>query len=217
MGISTYSDLVTAVTEWLARDQDATLIARIPSFITLCEAKLNRGLHHMKMEKRSYATFNIATTEPEFVSLPSDFQSMRRIRLSSATNKPHLDYKSQVQLDELRRNNNNAAGTPRYFTIFGSEIEFAPTPSSNETIEMVYRANLPALSADNSTNWLITLAPDIYLYGTLLESAAYMQQDERVSLWTAGFAQALDALNRSSITMQFNAQPLVASSSGATP
>jgi hypothetical protein len=44
MSISTYAALVSAVTEYLARDQDTTLIARIPDFITLAEAKFNREL-----------------------------------------------------------------------------------------------------------------------------------------------------------------------------
>ncbi len=38
------SSLRAAVTEYLARDQDATLIARIPTFIQLAEAKFNRQL-----------------------------------------------------------------------------------------------------------------------------------------------------------------------------
>lgn len=217
MAVTTYSGLVSAITEWLARDQDAILIARIPDFIVLCEAKLNRDLYHTKMEKRSYATFSTSNTEPEFVTLPTDFQSMRRIKLSSVTGEPQLQYKSQVQLDEYRNSQGNSTGQPKYFTIFGSEIEVAPTPDSNYTVEMVYRANLSGLSSSNSTNWLIELSPDIYLYGVLLETAAYMQQDERVGLWAAGYKAALDALNNASITMQFNAQPLVMRPPGVTP
>lgn len=217
MSINTYATLVSAATEWLARDQDTTLTARIPDFITLCEAKLNRDLYHVKMEKRSYATFNLSNSEPEFVTLPSDFQSMRRIRLSSVDGKPRLDYKSQAGLDDYRYSIGNVSEKPRYFTVFGDELEFAPTPDSAYTIEMVYRATLPGLTAVNTSNWLLSFAPDVYLYGTLLEAQPYMQQDERIAVWAAGFSSALDALNRSSITMQFNGQPLSVQPGGATP
>lgn len=217
MAINTYATLVSASTEWLARDQDTTLTARIPDFITLCEAKLNRDLYHVKMEKRSYASFNLSNSEPEYVSLPSDFQSMRRIRLSSVTGKPRLEYKSQMELDDYRTRNGNTTGQPKYFTIFGDELEFCPTPDSAYTIEMVYRATLSALTSINTSNWLLSFAPDIYLYGTLLEATPYMQQDERIAVWAAGFSSALEALNRSSISMQFNGQPLVMRSQGTLP
>ena len=34
-----------------------------------------------------------------------------------------------------------------------------------------------------TTNWLLTAHPDIYLYGTLLESAPYLKDDARVVVW----------------------------------
>jgi hypothetical protein len=107
--ITTYATLVTAVTEYLARDQDTTLIARIPTFIQLFEAKMNRSLFVRQMEARSTTTIDTTSTEPEMISLPSDFQSMRRVRLSSVSGKPHLDFKSGTQLDEYR----SSSATPR--------------------------------------------------------------------------------------------------------
>ena len=38
---------------------------------------------------------------------------------------------------------------------------------------------------DSATNWLITNAPDIYLYGTMLEAEPFIMNDERVQLWAA--------------------------------
>ncbi len=83
-----YTSLQTAVTEYLARNQDSTLIARIPTFIQLAEAKFNRQLFVRQMEQRATALVNLSSSEPEFISLPSDFQSMRRVRLSSVSGKP---------------------------------------------------------------------------------------------------------------------------------
>jgi hypothetical protein len=152
--ITDYTSLQAAVTEYLARDQDTTLIARIATFIQLAEAKLNRQLFVRQMEQRSIAVVNTASSEPEFISLPADFQSMRRVRLSSVTGKPCLEFKSSTQMDEYRFGRSDVAGQPRYFTVFGDEIELAPTPEAAYTIEMVYRQNIPAL-ASNSNNWLL--------------------------------------------------------------
>lgn len=215
--ITDYTSLQTAVIEYLARDQDTTLIARIPSFIQMSEAKLNRDLFVRQMEQRSSATVDITTTEPEFISLPTDFQSMRRIRLSSATGKPRLEFLPGAAMDEYRRSIGNSPGQPIYFSIFGSEIELAPTPNVNFVIEMVYRQNIPALSLTNTTNWLLTLAPDAYLYGALLESAPYIKEDARIQTWGLGFKTAIDDLNNLGLTSTFNSGPLVMRSTGPTP
>ncbi len=151
--------------------------------------------------------------EPEFISLPADFQSMRRVRLSSVTGKPCLEFKSGTQIDEYRFGISNVAGKPRYFTVFGDEIELAPTPDAAYTIEMVYRKSIPAL-ASNADNWLLTLAPDLYLYGALLESAPYIKEDGRIQTWGLGFTTALNDLNNPGLTSTFNAGPMTVRVSG---
>lgn len=217
MAIDSYENLITAATEWLARDQDATLISRIPDFITLAEAKFNRELFVRQMEVRSTTPIDITTDEPEFISLPGDFQSMRRIRLSSVSGKPCLEFKSGTQMDQYRFGTANVAGQPRYFSVLGSEIELVPTPDQNYTLEMVYRANLTPLNVDNSSNWLLQQAPDLYLYGVLLEAMPYIQKDERIQTWLLGFTTALDGLNRLGLTSTFNAGPMRMSVAGFTP
>jgi hypothetical protein len=214
--IQTYSDLQGAVTEYLARDQDTTLIARIPTFIQLAEAKFNRDLFVRQMEQRSTALIDITQAEPEFIALPADFQSMRRVRLSSVQGKPHLDFKSGTQLDEFRYATGDVVNQPLFFTIFGNEIELCPTPDQDYTVEMIYRQNIPALSA-NASNWLLTLAPDLYLYGALMETAPYVKEDARLQTWGAGFQTALDGLNRLGLTSTFNAGPMTVRPSGVTP
>jgi hypothetical protein len=191
VSITSYSTLVTAVTEWLAREEDTTLVARIPTFIQLTEAKLNRELFVRQMENRATTSVDTGSTEPEFISLPDDFQSMRRVRLSGVSGKPRLDFKSQTQMDEYRTSIGDATGQPRFFTVFGTEMELCPTPDDDYEIEMVYRQNLPALTSTNTSNWLIELAPDLYLYGALLESAPYIKEDGRAQTWGNAFSSTL--------------------------
>lgn len=211
--ISSYTTLQTAVAEYLARDD---LTARIPTFIQFFEAKMNRELFVNAMETRSTTTVDTSTSEPEFISMPNTFQSMRRIRLSSVTGKPCLEFRSGTQMDEFRFGVSNAAGQPKYFTIMGGEIELAPTPDQNYTIEMVYRSVIPAL-ASNSTNWLLSLAPDLYLYGALLESSPYIKEDARLQTWGALFTSARDSLNQLGQMQAFNAGPTQVRISGITP
>lgn len=214
MAISTFSELKTAVANWLARDD---LTSRIPEFITLFEAKANRDLRCTQMEKRSYVTIDLDTDEPEFITLPSNFQTMRRARLSSVTGKPRLQFLSGMQMDAYRYSTANSTGQPIYFTVVGDELELAPTPDAEYTIEMVYRAYLTALSDAATTNWLLTLAPDAYLYGALMEAAPYMKDDARVATWAAGYSHAVDGLNRLAMDQSFGAGPLEVRLSQVTP
>ena len=213
MSIASYSDLTATVANYLARDD---LTARIPEFITLAEAKFSRELRCSQMEKRAYATIDITTTEPEFISLPQDFQSMRRVRISSVEGKPRLEFLPNAALDDYRYSTANVKGQPRYISVFGSEMELAPTPDANYVLEMVYRANIPALSSSNASNWLLVLAPDLYLYGALLEAATYMKEDSRVSLWAAGMTTAMDSINKLSLDAIYGPTPLQVRVSGQT-
>lgn len=209
-----YASLQAAVTEYLARDQDGILVARIPTFIQLFEAKMNRSLFVRQMELRATALADpSSSSEPEFISLPSDFQTMRRVRLSSVTGKPCLEFLSGVQIDEYRFSQQNAVQQPKYFTVFGSEIELAPTPDRAYTIEMIYRQNIPALGSNN-TNWLMALAPDLYLYGVLMEAAPYLKEDPRIQTWGSLLASALDDLSELGKSSTFNAGPLVVRPAG---
>lgn len=214
MSIGTYAQLQTAVASWLARDD---LTTQIPDFITLAEAKFNRELRCNQMEVRATATVNTASTEPEFIALPGDFQTMRRVRLSSVTGKPRLEFLSGTQADEWRTKSGNVSGQPGGFTIFGDEMELIPTPQDAYTIEMVYRAYIPALSDSNTSNWLLTLAPDAYLYGALLESAPYIKEDARIQTWATGYKYAMDGLNQLAQDQAYGSGPLVMGVSGMTP
>lgn len=213
MAITTYAELCTAVANWLARDD---LTDRIPEFITLAEAKFNRELRCSQMETRATATVNTASDEPEFVTLPGDFQTMRRVRLSSVTGKPSLQFISQQHADDIRYCSRDITGQPEYFTVFGDEMELLPTPNDDYVVEMVYRAKLDALSSNN-TNWLLDTAPDAYLYGALLEAAPYTKEDERINTWVGGLKLAIDGLNTLSYEHTNMAGPTTILLPGVTP
>ncbi len=213
MAISTYVELQAAAANWLARD-DLTL--RIPEFVTLAEAKFNRILFHPRMETRATLTVDTNLTDPEFLDLPTDFQTMRYVRLPDESGKPRLQFLTQTQIDDYRYSYDNVAGTPTSFSIVGDQIELAPTPNEDMDVEVLYRANIPPL-ASNSTNWLLTAAPDLYLYGTLLEAAPYIQNDDRLSVWGSAVALVIDQLNVLAERQSFDSGPTTIRLPGVTP
>lgn len=214
MSFTTYSDLQTSVASWLARSD---LASQIPDFIRLFEAKADRTLSVRQMEVRATTSVDTTQVSPEFVSLPTDFQSMRWIRLSGVQGRPRLEYKSPLALDEIRTQSGDIARQPRYFTILAADIELCPTPDSDYTIEMVYRQAIPPLSDGNTSNWLLQNAPDVYLYGALSEASAFIQNDERVPMWDAKYKLAISELETINRSAAFGAAPVSIWVSGSTP
>ena len=78
------------------------------------------------------------------------------------------------------------------FHIIGENVRLGPNPDAVYTTSMLYYKTFDALSDSNTTNWVISNAPDVYLYGSLLEAEPFLMNDERVQLWAIGFKQAID-------------------------
>ena len=93
-------------------------------------------------------------------------------------------------LDDLARQY-SAASRPRYFGIVGGQIRLVPTPDATYATELVYYAKLTKLSASVATNFLLASSPDIYLYGSLLQAAPYLQDDARIPVWSSLYDRAL--------------------------
>lgn len=216
--ITDYSSLQAAVIEYLSRDEDTTLISRVPTFVQLFENKANRDLSCRQMETRSTTFTDPTAGEPEYIALPDDYMNMRRIRITAgAARRPQLSFLSPVQADEFRTARGDAPGMPRFFTIFGNEIELVPTPDAIYRIEMIYRAAIPSLSNTVPTNWLLNVAPDLYLYGALMEATSYIKNDARITTWAQLMVNARDSLNQESMDAEFNAGPIQVRTSGPTP
>tara|TARA_R110001599_G_scaffold14046_2_gene61968 strand:- start:794 stop:1414 length:621 start_codon:yes stop_codon:yes gene_type:complete len=185
MPITTYTELKSAVADWLLRDD---LTAVLPSFISLAEAGLNRQARHWRMEKRSSATL-----DSQYSALPADFLQPIRLSLTSGTTF-ELELASQADIVDMRSLAANNTGRPRYYALTAGEIEVFPTPGDNYTLELAYVARVPALSDSNADNWLLTYYPDAYLYGTLLQAAPYLKDDERVGLWKSLYDGAVSGI-----------------------
>lgn len=183
----TYATLQTAIADTLNRDD---LASQIPTFIMLAEAQMNRDIRHWQMEKRSTATFN-----DRYEPLPVDWLETIRISING---KRQLDLASQAKMMDWRETNNNTAGEPRYYAISASQIELFPSPDGDYPATLIYMGKIPALSDTVTTNWLLADAPDVYLYGALLHSAPYLQEDARLSVWQNLYAAGVQALNEAS-------------------
>lgn len=185
MALTTYAELKTSIGDWLNRSD---LTAVIPDFISLAEAQIERTLRTRQMLTRT-----TLTVDAEFESTPSDFLEVKAFKLTSTNPDTPLSFMTMDALDQ-ESTKFTASGRPKFFGVVGSQFRFVPTPDSTYTAEIVYFANLNKLSGSVATNFLLTSSPDIYLYGSLLQAAPYLQDDARIQTWATLYERALNDL-----------------------
>ena len=183
MAISTYSELKTAVANWINRDD---LTDRIPEFIALAEARFNRMLRVSAME--GLYTADTVKAQRNY-NLPPRYLQMRSLRLNRDP-LVVLTYLTPEMMDRVWAG--SAVGIPKAYTIKANDIFLGPAPSSVYEMEMDYFRKFDALSTSTATNWVIINAPDVYLYGSLLEAEPFIMNDQRTALWSAAFYKAIE-------------------------
>jgi len=183
MALSTYTELKTSIGDWLNR---ADLTAVIPDFISLAEAQVERTLRTRQMIVRANASF-----DAEYGAVPSDFLETKSLKLTSTNPQTPLEFLSIDALDN-KAAEYTGSGKPRFFGVVGGQFRIVPTPDATYTTELTYYAKLTKLSSSVATNWLLTSNPDIYLYGSLLQAAPYLQDDARIQTWATLYERALN-------------------------
>ena len=170
MPLTTFAELQTSIEDWLSRDDLTT--AQVKDFITLFEACANRRLRVRQME-----TSTTLTPSSGSASLPSDYLMWRRVTWTGST-RVELEYVHPSVIQAYYPD--TPAATPRMFTIEGSTLKVRPTDGTG--LEFDYFQKVAVLSDANTTNWLLTAYPDLYLNGSLVEARMFEVDEERAAV-----------------------------------
>lgn len=183
MSITTYSELQSAVAGWIKRSD---LTARIPDFIRLAEIRLKSVVDLRVLE----TTTDLSTTPSSAtIALPSDFKSPIALWIA--------DINPQEQLGQLLPQSmpfNTTPNRPQYWCIDDHTIRFQCPANSTYPIKFRY-SQLFELSDTNTSNYVLTDFPDVYLFGALFEAADYTQDDKNAGKWNAKFLDAVQRCN----------------------
>lgn len=183
-----YADLLEDVSDTLDRDDVET---RLPRWLKLVEARLNRLLDDPDMEVS-------VTLTGDGADLPADFGSM--VSIGTAYNQP-LSPMSNTEYAALLPQ----SGVSRFYTIREGKVYYAPG-AANPTL--VYRRSIPPLTAADDSNWLLERAPDLYFYGTLLQAEAWDVNTEAAAGWKALWDEAIDELRADGAKRKWGAGPI---------
>ncbi len=95
----------------------------------------------------------------------------------------------------------SASGVITSVTVTGGGSNFTTAPIiafASFAIDLVYVRDFVSIAADasgNGSNGILRMHPSVYLYGSLLHSAPWLQHDDRIQVWQALYEKALKRMN----------------------
>jgi len=190
MAFTNYSSFVTVVENYLARTD---LSSQIPDFIQLAQTRMSRDLRTEKMLKVATAPI---TAGDGTVAVPSDMLEVREIHIQGnavvrvAYQSPDLFFKDGLT---------TTSGISVFFTMLGSEFQFAPVPNGSQTVQILYYAQPTFISTTTASNLYLANYPDALLYATLAEAEPYLMNDGRIQTWSALYDRAIANIKTSDL------------------
>lgn len=188
MDLSSYDGLKASIAEMAWKSQDSGFVAAVPAFVTACEHLLNYG---------SANTDPLRVREMETsVSLVPDAGGLLTLPAD------YLEWRGP--------------GTANGGLVVSGNT-FSVTPRQIGAYPFTYYARIPPLSAASPTNWLLAKAPMVYLYGSLIQAAPYMGDEDgsMIPTWSSLFGQFLVGLQKTDKRARF--ARVSARVSGPTP
>ena len=179
MSMTTYDGLKASIANWLNRTDLAT---EIPDFIELAE---NRIFHEVRVPTNE-KTVLLTLSSDGYATLPSDFLEIKDV------------FWNYVPLDRISLTDLygyvTASGTPTFFARETYRLKFFPTPTvlDSDELRMIYYFDAGRLSSTDTSNVMLSLAPELYLYGALVEAANFLGSDSQK--WEMGYQAAYGRL-----------------------
>jgi hypothetical protein len=141
-----------------------------------------------------------------YYGLPADFKALRDVNYTS-NERPgaySLEYINPKQANDADRIENLRTC---YYTIVADQLRLIPPPGTG-SIELVYMRKLPALTENQTTNWLSEDYPEVYIFGLLVEISSFVKSAEAATLWEQRFMESLTSLQDDDSMSRWSGTPL---------
>ena len=185
--IMNLATLLVALEEYLARDD---LQSYAPLFIQAAEGRFNTDLKVVDMHKSTGAV-DLANGS---VPVPPDLIDWVAVEWMPPAGSPQRPLMLRyVEADSPEfRTRHRPNGPAQFYTLLAGKVRVMPAAAGK--LELTYYSRIPALTEAAPTNWLITKAPEVYLYATLMEAALFQKDEEKSAQWLGLVKERLGAI-----------------------
>lgn len=195
----TFQTLKEDVQRYLERGQslaaDPIVYEQIPRLINLAERRIARELKVQGFINVVTSTLNAGQS---VYAKPDRWRDTISINIGTGANNTQRKTLFTRDYEYLRSYWPDESQTSE--PIFYSDYNYdnwliAPTPDAAYPAEILYYELPPLLDDTTQMNWLTEYAPQLLLYGTLLEATPFLKNDERIGTWQQYYDRAASMLN----------------------
>jgi len=189
MSITTYAELKTAVARWMKRTD---LTDYLSDYIALAENRFWYGGQDAFPTKplriRAMQEQETGSVASGAIAFPTSHLETINLRISTGGQTYPLRYLAPQVYAEVA----GSTDTPQYYTFLDNAIKCGGTGSGTYIHD--YYMRMTALSDSNTTNWLLTNSPNVYLFGACLEAALDIASDSQTARFGNRYMGAINAI-----------------------
>jgi hypothetical protein len=203
--ISGYASLQTAVSDYLSRSDLTTFI---PNYIQNWEERFYRNAKNWGRWMETAFSVTIASN---VAAIPSAYLGTVTAYINGQGTGPL----KQLSLEQLyaRYPRSAVSGLPLFYARNAGNFEFGPVANDGYILNGTYYAKqtlLRSFASDAAAHWIILNAPDMALYGALLEATSFIIDDPRIPVWQSFYAEAVNDYRSQHVKERYSAPMVVA-------
>lgn len=195
----TFETLKQDVQRYLERGatlaSDPIVYEQIPRLINLAERRIAREL---KVQGFIAVVSDTMVPGQSVYAKPDRWRDTVSINIGTGANNANRTtlYTRDYEYCRSYWPDESQTDTPLFYSDYNYDNWLvAPTPDQAYPFEVLYYELPPLLDDSIQTNWLTEYAPQLLLYGTLLEATPFLKNDERIGTWQQYYDRAAAMLN----------------------
>ena len=199
----TYTELIAALQAY-TENTSTEFAAEIPTFVQQAEQRIYNTIQFPSLRKN---VTGITTSSNKYLQCPSDFLAVYSMAVVNPTTSEY-EYLLNKDVNFIRQAYPvpTSTGIPKYYALFGprsddaKELAFilGPTPAAAYTVELHYFFLPESITTvAGGRTWLGDNFDSVLFYGSLVEAATYMKQEQDlVALYNQKYTEALALAKR---------------------
>lgn len=181
MPLSTLSELRQSITDWT--HSTSLTNALLNDMVSMVDARINAVLtKHPQMEASTSLSLTAGLSS---VALPPGFLSV----ISVIEGDHDLIPLTETEI-EVSQAQSTTPGEPTYYCISGGEVAVDRATDINRTLSIHYYRKLDLVA--DSSNWMLTNHPQVYLFGLMVEASRWLEAWERIPNYESSFLSELE-------------------------
>ena len=189
----TFTTLKSAIQDY-TQNTESTFVADLVTIIKQAEDRIVKSVELPNFRKNQTGSF---TSGNQYLSTPSDY--LYPFSLAVLDSDSAYTYLLSTDVSFIREAYPSASstGVPKHYAQFDDNTFIVgPTPNANLTAELHYYYIPQSITeSSDGTSWLGTNAPELLLYGSLLEAYTFMKGEPDIMVnYEKRFQEALQRL-----------------------